>query len=175
MRSSRALASLTLLAGVVVAVAAPAAPARAATSVVVDGNARFEVLTPTLVRMEYAGDGAFQDATTFNAVNRGFPVPAFTTGVTSDGYREIRTSGLTLRYKQGSGPFTAANVSVALASGVTGAPAFPSYCAFGTACEAENALLTGYATPAYDHTGHTGSGFVAGYETTGSGLRVDVS
>ncbi|GAA2332456.1 ricin-type beta-trefoil lectin domain protein [Dactylosporangium salmoneum] len=161
-----------LVAGTVVALAAPA---RAATDAVIDGSARFEVLTPTLIRMEYAGDGAFQDATTFNAVNRNFPVPSYTTAVTADGYREIRTSALTLRYKQGSGPFTAANVSVALSTGVTAAPAFPSYCAFGTACEAENALLTGFAAPAYDHTGYTGSAFVAGYEKTGSGLAIDVS
>ena len=36
-------------------------------------HARFEVLTPTLIRMEYAGDNQFQDAATFNAVNRSFP------------------------------------------------------------------------------------------------------
>ncbi|MGI5247499.1 ricin-type beta-trefoil lectin domain protein [Dactylosporangium sp. CA-139066] len=160
-----------LVAGSVIALAAPAS---AATNVVIDGNARFEVLTPTLIRLEYAGDGAFQDATTFNAVNRNFPVPSYTTAATADGYREIRTSALTLRYKQNSGAFTAANVSVALSTGVTAAPAFPSYCAFGTACEAENALLTGNASPAYDHTGYTGSAFVAGYEKTGSSLAVDV-
>ncbi|WP_432992460.1 ricin-type beta-trefoil lectin domain protein [Dactylosporangium sp. CA-233914] len=166
--------ALALVAGTVVALGA-AAPAQAATNVVTDGNARFAVLTPTLIRLEYAGDGAFQDATTFNAVNRNFPVPSYTTTATSDGYREIRTGSLTLRYKQNSGPFTASNLSVALSTGVTAAPAFPSYCEYNTACEAENALLTGYATPAYDHTGYTGSAFVAGYETTGSSLAVDVS
>lgn len=167
-------AALALLLGALVA-AQPAQPAQAATNVVTDGNARFEVLTPTLIRLEYAGDGAFQDATTFNAVNRNFPVPSYTTTATSDGYREIRTSALTLRYKQGSGAFTAANLSVALSTGVTAQPAFPSYCAWNTACEAENALLTGRATPAYDHTGYTGSAFAAGIESTGSGIAVDVS
>jgi hypothetical protein len=150
-------------------------PAHAATNAVTDGNARFEVLTPTLIRTEYAGDGAFTDAVTFNAVNRSFPVPSYTTSVTSDGYREIRTSALTLRYKENSGPFTAANLSVVVNStGATAQPAFPSYCPVRTACEGENALLTGNASTGYDHTGYTGSGFAAGFEGTGSGIQYDV-
>lgn len=179
LRSLRRLLSaasgLALLSAAVTGVAtAPAA--QAATSTVVDGSARFEVLSPTLVRLEYAGDGAFQDGTTFNAVNRNFPAAPYTTDVTSDGYREIMTSGLTLRYKQGSGPFTAANLSVTLAgTGVNAKPAFSSYCAVGAACEAENDLFAGRAAAAYDHTGHTGSGFAAGFEQTGAGLTQDVS
>ncbi|MEE4543664.1 ricin-type beta-trefoil lectin domain protein [Streptomyces sp. V4-01] len=165
------------LLGALIASGALAAPAaHAASSSVVDGSARFEVLSPTLVRLEYAGDGAFQDGTTFNVVNRNLPAAAYTTDVTSDGYREIKTSGLTLRYKQGSGPFTAANLSVTLAgTGVNAKPAFPSYCAVGAACEAENDLFSGKAAVAYDHGGHTGSGFVAGFEQTGAGLAQDVS
>ena len=121
--------------------AAAASPAAtAASTAVTDGSARFEVLSPTLIRLEYAGDNAFQDGATFNAVNR--PAVAFTTDV-SGGYREIITSALTLRYKENSGPFTAANTTVAVSgTNVTAAPAFPSYCAFGTACEAENGLLS---------------------------------
>ena len=158
---------------------APAAPARAAapaaSNVVIDGSARFEVLTPTLIRLEYAGDNAFQDRATFDAIGRNLPVPAFTTQV-SGGFREIQTAGLTLRYRQGSGPFTAANTTVQLAgTGVTGAPSFPSYCAFGTACQAENQLIGGSASTSYDHQGYTGSGFVAGYTATGSNVTQDVS
>lgn len=52
------------------------AGALAAAAVVIDGSARFTVLTPTLIRLEYAEDLAFQDAATFNAVNRSFPVLA---------------------------------------------------------------------------------------------------
>ncbi len=160
---------------VVRSAALAAAPAVAPTPIV-EGNARFEVLSPTLVRMEYAGDGAFQNATTFSAVNRDFPAPAYTTDVSSDGYREIHTSALTLRYQQNSGPFTPANLSVLLAgTNVTAAPAFPSYCAFGTTCEAENALLAGFAAPAYDHTGYTGTGFAAGFTHTGSAVSQDVA
>jgi len=149
--------------------------AQAASNVVVDGHARFEVLTPTLIRLEYAGDDRFQDAATFTALTRGMPVPAFTTNV-ANGFREIHTAGLTLRYRQGGGPFTAANTSIQLAgTNVTGAPAFPSYCVFGTACQAENGLLGGTASTAYDHQNYTGSGFLAGLTSTGASLTQDVS
>jgi hypothetical protein len=74
----------------------------AASNTVIDGNARFQVLTPTLIRLEYAGDGAFQDRATFTAVNRSFPAVPFTTRV-NGGYREIVTSAVTLRHKQNSG------------------------------------------------------------------------
>ena len=83
--------------------------AHAASNTVIDGNARFQVLTPTLIRLEYAGDGAFQDSATFTAVNRSFPAVPYTTDV-SGGYREIVTSAVTLRYKENSGPFTPASV-----------------------------------------------------------------
>ncbi len=173
-RRTAAALSVALAAAFTVA-AGPADPAVAAVAAVTDGSARFDVLTPTLIRMQYAGDGAFTDATTFNVVNRSFTPPAYTTSVTADGYREIRTSALTLRYKQNSGPFTAANLSVAItATGATARPVYPSYCAASTACEAENALFTGGVTPAYDHQGYTGSGFAGGYEGAGSGLQYDV-
>ncbi|MFC9691109.1 TIM-barrel domain-containing protein [Kribbella sp. NPDC056951] len=162
---------LSLVAGT--ALAGPPAPTR---SVVTDGNARFQVLSPTLIRVEYAGDRKFEDATTFTAVNRAFPRTPYTTKVTADGFREIRTSGLTLRYKRGSGPFTRSNLSMVVAgNNVTAAPAFPSYCGFAAACEAENALLLGHASTAYDHVSYTGSGFVAGYEKAGAGITVNVS
>jgi hypothetical protein len=177
---SRILAAATglIAAAAIGPIAVPATPAAAAAAplaAVTDGNARFQVLTPTLIRTEYAGDGAFTDATTFNAVNRSLATTAYTTSVTPDGYREIRTSALTLRYKQNSGPFTAANLSVVIAAtGAATHPSFPSYCPASTVCEAENALFNGYASTGYDHTGFTGSGFTAGFETTGSGIQYDV-
>ncbi|GAA2520572.1 TIM-barrel domain-containing protein [Winogradskya humida] len=178
--SAALLLSAPVLASPVLANPVLATPAtatgRAAAAAVVDGSARFQVLTPTLIRMEYAGDAAFQDATTFNAVNRNLPAPAYTTAVSSDGFREIRTSSLTLRYKQNSGPFTASNLSVVVTStGATANPIFPSYCVVSTACEAENALLRKHAGTAVDHTGYVGSGFVAGYESADSGIEQDVS
>ena len=149
--------------------------ADAASNTVIDGNARFQVLTPTLIRLEYAGDGAFQDSATFTAVNRSFPTVPFTTDV-SGGYREIVTNAVTLRYKENSGPFTPANTSILVGgTNVTAAPAFPSYCAFGAVCEAENALMGWGATTSNDHTGFTGSGFLSGFTQTGSALSQDVS
>jgi hypothetical protein len=121
------LTGLTVVAGTAAAQDAPAAGADQV--VVQDGHARFEVLTPTLIRLEYAGDDHFQDQTTFTAVDRSFPAPGYTTTV-SGGYREIRTANLTLRYRQNSGPFTRDNTSVQLTTtNVTATPLFPSYCA----------------------------------------------
>jgi hypothetical protein len=172
-RSTR-LAAVAVLALVA---AVPAVPAGAAphprSAAVIDGHARFEVLTPTLIRLEYAGDDHFQDAPTFTVPSRNFPTTSFTTAVVN-GYLEIHTAGLTLRYREGSGPFTPANTTVQVGS-VTAAPQFPSYCAFGTACQAEDGLMGGSASPAYDHAGYTGSGFQAGYTATGAGLTQDVS
>jgi len=179
-RRLTAAAALVALLGTAVVTSSPAAIAKsaratAASTAVTDGNARFEVLTPTLIRLEYAGDGKFQDAATFNAVNRSFVAVPFTTSV-SGGYREIDTGSLTLRYREGSGPFTAANTSIAVSgTNATAAPSFPSYCAYGTACEAENSLLSWGASTAYDHSGYTGSGFVAGFNQAHSGIQQDVS
>lgn len=95
---------------------------------VVDGDARFQVLTPTLLRVEYAADGAFEDRPTFVALDRAFETPAYETRVV-DGYREIETDRLLLRYERDSGPFTPANLSVEVAVGdgtVTARPSWPT-------------------------------------------------
>ena len=94
-----------------------AAPASGA---VHSGAARFEVLTPTLIRLEYAADGAFEDRPTQTAVKRDQPVPPFTVS-RSTGVLTIDTGALQLHYVEGSGPFTAANLWVDLR--VDGAPA----------------------------------------------------
>ena len=46
-------------------------------AVVVLGNARFTVLTPELIRMEWAADGKFEDHASFVFINRRLPVPKF--------------------------------------------------------------------------------------------------
>ena len=135
---------------------------------VVDGNARFEVITPTLIRLEYAGDGQFTDTPTFNVPSRDFAVPHYTTDV-SNGWREIRTDRLLLRYREGSGPFTPDNTSITLTGGgapVTAHPSWPAApgtCGFGAACQAEDGRLSGGESVNYDHTGYTGRGFTADY------------
>lgn len=70
-------------------------------AVVTSGSARFTILTPRLIRIQYSTLGRFEDRATFAVVNRRLPVPAFTS-TEEDGYLIIRTDSLTLRYKVGS-------------------------------------------------------------------------
>ncbi|MDH2414395.1 TIM-barrel domain-containing protein [Nocardioides sp. CER19] len=153
--------------------AAAAVPAKQHPAAVVSGNARFEVLSPTLVRTEYAGDAHFVDAGTFNAVGRGDFAPTRYTTSTEDGWLTIATSRLTLNYQVGSGPFTDRNLRISLRSGgqdVTAAPwPAPVRCDVGTLCEAENMRLQGPGI-AKDHGGYTGSGFVAGFSGVGDSI-----
>ena len=69
-------------------------------AVVRSGKARFTVLTPEMIRIQYSDRSLFEDRATFAIVNRRLPVPAFTV-VEKDGYLEIKTSALTLKYKIG--------------------------------------------------------------------------
>ena len=54
-------------------------------AVVVIGNARFTVLTPEMIRMEWAADGKFEDHASFVFINRRLPVPKFDWGEVSTG------------------------------------------------------------------------------------------
>ncbi len=171
----RRLAALAITAAAIAGAGAGSSAADDPPSgIVVDGHARFEVLSPTLIRMEYAGDDRFQDATTFNVVNRSLGATPYTTYL-DGGDRVIQTSKVTLRYAEGSGAFTAKNTTVTLNAGsqpVTAHPAFPAAnatCTVGTLCEAELAALSGVGV-ATDHTGFTGSGFAAGFQSDGNAL-----
>ncbi len=75
----------------------PMAPQEAT---VVSGNARFTVLTPQLIRMEWAQDGRFEDRATLGVVNRDLPIPAYKVTKVRGGVR-IKTESLTLEYKGG--------------------------------------------------------------------------
>ncbi|HWG13187.1 MAG TPA: TIM-barrel domain-containing protein [Streptosporangiaceae bacterium] len=163
---------------------AAAAPLKASltgarASAVTSGDARFEVLSPTLIRTEYAGDQHFVDAATFNAIGRGNFAPAHFTARTAGGWLTIRTSAMTLRYQVGSGPFGTSNLQVTPRAGqqqVTAGPwasqVVPS-CTIGVLCEAEDLSLNG-VTVANDHTGYTGTGFAAGFQNTGNSLSFQV-
>ena len=94
---------------------APSGPASSAPSadpaaVVLSGHARFTILTPQLVRMEWAEDGVFEDRATLGVVNRRLPVPPFRVD-REDGVLTIRTDSLTLRYR-GDGIFSRDNLRV---------------------------------------------------------------
>ncbi|WP_342646881.1 TIM-barrel domain-containing protein [Mucilaginibacter sp. CSA2-8R] len=82
-------------------------------AMVQEGNVRFTVLTPRLIRMEWTTSGTFTDNATFIVVNRNLPVPRFTT-VKGNGQVIIKTDELELQYKIGSGKFTNQNLSVKL-------------------------------------------------------------
>src|SRR6202000_39779 len=66
-------------------------------AVVTLGHARFTVLTPQLIRMEWAADGKFEDHASFVFLNRRLPVPKFTHS-NEGGKLTIQTSALQLTY-----------------------------------------------------------------------------
>ena len=70
-------------------------------AMVTSGKARFTVLTPRMIRIQYSATQQFEDRATFAVVNRRLPVPAYTTRE-EGGYLYIETEALTLRYKVGS-------------------------------------------------------------------------
>ncbi len=93
----------------------PAADPRA---VVTLGKARFTVLTPELIRMEWAADGKFEDHASLVFINRRMPVPKFEVahdGPANGGALSIKTSALTLHYaSSGDGRFTPDNLKITL-------------------------------------------------------------
>ena len=117
------LLALTLAFSLAPTSGALANPVRQGASVV-DGAARFQIITPTLIRMEYAADGRFEDRPTFNAVARGLTPPPFSVRTMRSGL-EIRTARLVLRYTHDSSPLGPGNVSVWV-GGRTVRPAFGS-------------------------------------------------
>ena len=85
-------------------------------AVVVSGDARFTVLTPQMIRMEWSADGTFEDLASLVFLNRKLPVPTFSATTEGDTL-VIKTSALELRYQKNSGRFTVANLTVALQVG----------------------------------------------------------
>ena len=85
-------------------------PSAAEKAVVAAGkNARFTVLTPQLIRMEWSADGVFEDRASLTFINRELPVPQFK--VSKSGTRVIiKTAALTLTYKISEGAFSASNL-----------------------------------------------------------------
>ncbi len=101
----------TFSAGLTRALAQEDNPVADPKAVVVEGNARFTVLTPQLVRMEWSSDGRFIDSPSLVFVNRRLPVPVYRAS-SEDGWLVIRTAGLTLRYKKDSGEFAGNNLQI---------------------------------------------------------------
>src|SRR6185437_14518669 len=92
-------------------------------AVVLFGHARFAILTPQLIRMEWSASGRFEDHASFVFINRRLPAPKFEHSVMEmNGGRQltIRTSALELTYYL-AGPqesdtkgFTPENLSIKL-------------------------------------------------------------
>jgi alpha-glucosidase (family GH31 glycosyl hydrolase) len=83
-------------------------------AIVTVGHARFTVLTPQMIRLEWAADGKFEDHASLLFLDRHLPVPQFSTTKLGDGV-EIRTEALDLKYTPvGPGKFDAQNLSVSL-------------------------------------------------------------
>ena len=85
-------------------------------AVVTIGHARFTVLTPQFIRMEWSADGKFEDHASFVFLNRRLPVPEFKTAEPYEGnFHLISTKALSLEYKPtGDGRFTADSLSITL-------------------------------------------------------------
>jgi hypothetical protein len=81
------------------------------TTIIAAGNARFEFLTPTLVRMEYSPSGTFADAPSAVVLKRDWPAVAVESR-TDNGWLIATTPDMTVRYRLGSGAFAAANLEV---------------------------------------------------------------
>ncbi len=132
------------------------------TAVVRMGDARIEVLSATLLRLEYAPSGHFENTPTVNALNRRMPVPTYSARITA-GWLTLRTSRATLRYRVGSGPFTPANTSVQYAEGTQNVNVHPTWdweCTFDETCQAGAAVLQHGAGLKWGQSGYQSS---AGY------------
>ena len=82
-------------------------------SIITVGQARFTVLTPQLIRMEWSENGRFEDNASLVFINRKLPVPEFSVRK-SDTALVLQTSFLTLRYTPGTGQFANDNLGIRL-------------------------------------------------------------
>ena len=93
------------------AAALPSTAAAGGATTVAAGNARFQFLTPTLVRMEYAPSGSFADAPSAVVMKRDWPAVAVRSRE-ENGWVVASAGAVTVRYRLGSGAFAAANLEV---------------------------------------------------------------
>ncbi|WP_306207679.1 TIM-barrel domain-containing protein [Actinoplanes sp. RD1] len=86
------------------------------------GHLRVQVLTPTLLRLEYAADDRFEDRPSFNAVARD-PARTWFRAESRAGELVLRTRKAILRYELGSGPVSPATTTLVV-NGRSVHPAF---------------------------------------------------
>jgi alpha-glucosidase len=87
-------------------------------AMVILNHARFSVLTPQMIRLEWAADGKFEDHASLVFINRKLPPPQFTSKIEESGGSKqllIKTAKLELRYSpapDGDGKFSANNLVI---------------------------------------------------------------
>lgn len=72
-------------------------------AVVTSGKARFTVLTPEMIRIEYSDKGFFEDRATFTVVNRNLAVPHYSKSEDAT-FIYIETDKLKPEISQGNEP-----------------------------------------------------------------------
>ena len=92
-------------------------PAASPSSIINFGNARFTILTPQLVRMEYSAKKEFEDKASLVFINRHLPTPPFTSRQ-SGSTITIQTKEITLAFINDGKPFNNENLSVQLKNGM---------------------------------------------------------
>ncbi|WP_170222625.1 TIM-barrel domain-containing protein [Rarobacter faecitabidus] len=160
--SGTAIASLAIAAGLTQPSMALGADLQDRT--VVSGDARFEVLSDTLFRVEYAPGGTdLTDAATFNAIGRDDFTPVSFETTTAGGWLTITTDRAELKYRVGTGKFAADNLRLTV-DGTEVRPTFGrvDQCQIDRICEAEEGQLYNLGVES-EHLGFTGRGFVAGW------------
>jgi alpha-glucosidase (family GH31 glycosyl hydrolase) len=82
-----------------------------AQNVVLRGNARFEVLSPSVIRMEYSSDREFLNAASVAVLNRKWGPVQFR-AIDSGTWLELSTQRIRLRYRVRSGKFASDNLLI---------------------------------------------------------------
>src|SRR5882757_10022417 len=136
--------------------------ARHGAVVTAGADARFEVLTSGVIRLEYSPTGAFLNTPSWNVINRNLPVPRYSAS-TRDGVLTISTAAMVLQYKVGSGPFGPTNTTVKLLntpySGVaTVTPTWSGECVYGQVCQSNAAALADGTSLTINNAGFVSQG-----------------
>lgn len=105
------LAIVAVLGGLYVAPCATAATRPATDGRVIAGNARFTVITPTLVRLEFSTNGKFIDRRSYFAWHRNLQLPQIQTQRQS-GILTITTARMKLIWRGGKNGFNARNLAI---------------------------------------------------------------
>ena len=135
-------------------------------AVVRSGDARIEVLSPTLLRLEYSPiRPPSRTARPSTPSTAGCRCPTTRTRV-SGGWLTVQTSAATLRYEVGSGPFTPTNTSLRFSVGSRTSTVRPTWeweCPFDQICQAGAASLAGGAELSQTQAGYRSSAGYVGY------------